>query len=258
MRILLANDDGITSDGIRALAKSLSEIAEVYVFAPNIQKSASGHGMTIRSKFGIKKVDFENAVFAYEIAGTPVDCVKIGIQLMREKGLEPDIVVSGINHGENLGTDTVYSGTVAAAMEGFIKGYPAVAVSVEGHRPYHFEYAAKLANEAVLKLAERPGMRTVININTPNIPAEDVKGVKIAALGPREYIDRYEYLETDSDGFDIYETRGGRVIHDDIPKDLDVMVIYDNYATITPLRDDYTDYSLLDEVRTWGFEKDEQ
>ena len=82
MRILLANDDGITSDGIRALAKSLSEIAEVYVFAPNIQKSASGHGMTIRSRFGIRKAEMEGAVFAYEIAGTPVDCVKIGIQIL--------------------------------------------------------------------------------------------------------------------------------------------------------------------------------
>ena len=128
MNILVANDDGIQARGIAELAKALSKAGNVYVAAPNSQRSASSHALSVNDEITMKKIDFEGATMAFEVGGTPADCVKLALYVLRDKGIDIDVVYAGINHGGNLGTDTMYSGTVSAAAEGLFNGLPAVAV----------------------------------------------------------------------------------------------------------------------------------
>ena len=184
MNILVANDDGIQARGIKELAKALSQVATVYVCAPESQRSASGHGITVSKPIIIEEDEFEYAEYALKISGTPADCVKIGMRSLEQKGIKVDMVFSGINHGGNLGTDTLYSGTVSAAMEGSLLGVPSVAVSVNSHEAEYFEYACELAVEAVKKAYDKMSPKTVLNINTPNLPKEEIKGLRFTTLGP--------------------------------------------------------------------------
>lgn len=247
-KILVANDDGIGARGIHELVAALSKVAEVYVSAPHMQRSATGHSMTMYSNLFVREVPFEGAVKAYEVSGTPADCVKMGIYLLKEQKIEIDMVFSGINHGSNLGSDTLYSGTVSAAIEGNIKGYPAVALSVASFEPQHFEYAAMLATRFAEKGYGRIGKNTTININVPNKAVSEIKGVKTALLGPKEYLE--EYLPQGiSEGRNEYKYCGTEldIIGLFSPKP-DVMLINEGYATVTPLKADFTDYELMDET----------
>lgn len=261
MKILVSNDDGINARGIHELVSALAQTegAEIYVSAPHMQRSAAGHGMTLRESLFVREVEFEGAVRAYEVSGTPTDCVKMGLYLLEEQGIKIDMVFSGINHGGNLGTDVIYSGTVAAALEGAIHGYPAVAVSVDiphgETEPQHFEYAAQLAAKFAEygfdKFAERGfcgiSKNTVININVPDLPADEIKGVKTLPLGPREYSDEYTVKET-KDGKNEYGYKGMIVDIIGLPENLDAVQILNGYATVTPLKADLTDYALMDDI----------
>lgn len=148
MNILVTNDDGINASGICSLAEALSKVADVYVCAPHTQRSAAGHGITVSKPIEVEERTFARAAKAYAITGTPADCVKIGTKILREQDIKVDMVFSGINLGGNLGTDTLYSGTVSAAIEGSLCGIPSVAVSVNSHEATHFELACELAVNA--------------------------------------------------------------------------------------------------------------
>lgn len=187
MNILVANDDGIGARGIKELVKALSAKADVYVCAPDTQRSASGHGITVSKPVIAEEVPFENAVMAFKLSGTPADCVKVGMKILEDQNIKIDMVFAGINHGGNLGTDTLYSGTVSAALEGSICGVPSVAVSVNSHEAEHFEYACELAVSALENSWGKMSADTVLNINTPNLPKDQVKGLKYTTLGAREY-----------------------------------------------------------------------
>lgn len=251
MNILISNDDGINARGIKELARALSEIANIYVCAPHIQRSACGHGITIGKPITIKEVDFPNAKNAWEISGTPADCVKLGLKLLSEQGISIDMVCSGINHGGNLGTDTLYSGTVSAAIEGCICGIPAVAVSINNHHPEHFEVACNLAVKTVKASRGKIDTNTVLNINVPNLPASEVKGMKITRLGAREYEEWFE-LKKDDTGELQYWYSGMPIVYENLPEDIDVIAMQDGYASITPLHYDLTSYKLIEEVKSWG------
>jgi len=186
MNILIANDDGIGAKGIKELARALSQIANVYVCAPHTQRSACGHGITVGKPISMKEVEFPNAKRAWELTGTPADCVKLGLKMLAEQGIVIHMVCSGINHGGNYGTDTLYSGTVSAAIEGCICGLPAIAVSVNDHHPITFEAACDLAVKTVKAAAGKIDANTVLNINVPNRPASKKIGLKIAKPGSRE------------------------------------------------------------------------
>ena len=148
----MANDDGINAKGLRALADEISTIADVYVVAPDGERSAMGHCISCRDKIYLERQDFSGAVMAYKCSGTPADCVKLGIDFLGDMDIEMDFVVTGINHGGNLGTDTHYSGTVSAALEGVMNKVSSIAVSVVSHEAHFFEYPAKLAKDAVPSL----------------------------------------------------------------------------------------------------------
>lgn len=254
MNILLANDDGIGARGIHELAAALSLKADVYVCAPESQRSASGHGITVSKPITVEETEFENAKLAFKISGTPADCVKIGIKMLQQRGIVIDMVFSGINHGSNLGTDTLYSGTVSAAIEGTICGVPGVAVSVNSHEATHFEYACYLAQEACEKVKNIISPDTVLNINVPNLPKEEVKGLKYTTLGKREYKEFFKPLGS-VDGKMQYRYTGDPVVYEGLPDTIDVIAMQEGYATITPLHKDLTDYKLMDEIKKWGIEE---
>lgn len=251
MNILVSNDDGIKAQGICELVKALSKGANIYVSAPHVQRSAAGHSITTRDELEIREVPFENAVLAFEVTGTPADCVKLGISVLRERGIDIDMVFSGINHGGNLGTDTLYSGTVSAAIEGCICGVPAVAVSVNDHEAVNFEPAANLAYSVMNKVCGKLDKKTVLNINLPDVPQSELKGVKITTLGPREY-DEWFKANVGEDGVKRYSYTGKPVFYTDLPSNLDVVAVQDGFASITPLRYDLTNYELVKEVESWG------
>lgn len=253
MNILVVNDDGIEAEGLHRLAETLSKAADIYVCAPHTQRSASSHSISVWSPLEIDEVEFENAKLAYSISGTPVDCVKLGLNVLSGRGIAIDMVFSGINHGGNLGTDTLYSGTVAAAREGCICKKPSVAVSVNSHHPKHFEFACELALSTCKNAFGKFDHRTLININTPNLPIEDIKGVKFVKLGPREYNERFEPQQSDGGALQ-YWYKGMPVIYEG-PVNTDVIAMQEGYATITPLKHDLTDYTLLEQIKNWRIEK---
>ena len=250
----MTNDDGVQASGIRSLVKALSQVAEIYVCAPHIQRSASGHGITVGKPIEVEKTDFDHAVKAYAITGTPADCVKIGTKILKDEGVKIDMVFSGINLGGNLGTDTLYSGTVSAAIEGALCAIPSVAVSVNSHEATHFELACELAMGVCRNGFSKMSPRTVLNINTPDLPKEEIKGVKYTRLGMREYKEWFR-PKTGENGKTQYWYEGNPVVYEGLPDDIDVISMQDGYASITPLHYDLTDYELVDEIKKWRLEE---
>lgn len=255
MKILISNDDGIQAQGIYELAKALSEVAEIYICAPHQQRSAASHSISFRDSIRISKTDFDNAVMALETTGTPVDCVKLGLKVLSDIGIEIDMVFSGINLGGNMGTDTLYSGTVAAAIEGSICGKPSVAVSVNSHDAVNFDYACNLAVKCARNAYGRLKPGTVLNINVPDIPADKIKGTKITRLGKRDY-EPWFVLESgeehNSDNIDLHYRYGGSPIRYDMEdQNADVVAVDEGYASITPLIHNLTAEDMMEEVKTW-------
>jgi 5'-nucleotidase len=258
MNILLTNDDGVGAEGIHRLAAALCKIGTVYVYAPAEQKSACGHGITLNNIINTTKADFPEAFRATAVGGTPADCVKIGVRLLKAEGIDIDILYSGVNHGWNLGTDTLYSGTVSAAVEGILNGIPSVAVSLAVPRadskdPLHFETACAIAARIGRLHAERLDPRTALNINTPNLPADEIKGLKITRLARLEYEDKF-IVETDGESGRGYKYNGRPILRPDMEEDADFIAHRKGYATITPLRFDLTHPAMIDELRSWNLE----
>ena len=258
MNILVANDDGIKAEGIKALVAALSQVGDVYVVAPDSQRSGASHSITMFKDLYFKQEKFENAKKAYSFTGTPADCVKMGIPLLESQGINIDMVFSGINHGGNLGTDTLYSGTVGAAREGLINNKMSVAVSVASHEPIGFEYAAMLAKrtaEAYVKNGIPEIVEYLWNINVPNIPTKEIKGVKLTKLGIRDY-DNWFQPEYKADGSIRIYYGGEPIWREDVrckrPEVPDVIAICENYATITPLNENTTCEKQLDDMTKNG------
>ena len=254
MNILVSNDDGIQAEGIHALVESLSEVGDVYVVAPDSQRSGASHSITMFKDLYFTEKEFPKAKKAYSFTGTPADCVKMGIALLESQGVTIDMVYAGINHGGNLGTDTLYSGTVGAAREGLINNKMSVAVSVNSHQPIGFTYAAMLAKKTAQHYKENgiPKLAEFLwNINVPNVPDEQIKGVKLTKLGIRDY-DNWFHPEYKEDGT-VHIYYGGEPIwredaRCDRAETPDVCAIEENYATITPLNENTTCEKQLDQM----------
>lgn len=239
MNVLIVNDDGIEARGIRELAKALSQDADVYICAPDGQRSGKSQGITIVDHVYVTPVEVPHAVSAMKITGTPADCTKIGLQFYQEEGIEMDMVFSGINLGSNLGVDTLYSGTVGSAMEAAVSGYPACAVSVGGHHPEHFKAACDQARWALSKKNEIP-KDSMFNINVPDLPEEEIRGIKLTRLGHRNFRDGFA-LQKDGG----YRLTGSEQDFSKADTEIDVAAFSQGYVSITPVRFDRTDYSWL-------------
>ena len=256
MNILISNDDGINASGIRHLIDDLREVegVKLYVCAPDRQRSAASHSIsTATGPLILKEVDVPGVEWAQTLSGTPADCVKSAMKRLRaEKGIEIDAVFSGINHGSNLGTDVHYSGTVGAAIEGTFEGVPAVAVSVGTHHPTEEQLAncRALVQDICRRILPTLDKRTVLNINFPNIPPSEIKGLKVCRLGPRDYNENFEVL-TNPRGEQYFWYTGKLVHYEGLPEDLDVTADENGYITVTPLMTDMTDYDMIGRAESW-------
>lgn len=253
LKILLANDDGIDSRGIHELARSLRDGlgAEIYVFAPDGQRSGASHSISLREAVKVWRAPFEEAAMAYAISGTPADCVSVGLKVLREQGIMVDMVFAGVNHGSNTGTDTLYSGTIGAAREGSIQGYPSVAVSVDSHQAEFFEYACDLAVDTVIKTGGKWDNKLLININTPNLPKNEIKGVRYTIVGDKEYTNDIQVENVDGE-VTSYVYAGEAVYYEDGIEENDVIALQRGYASISMLHRDLTAHEaklLLDDWR---------
>lgn len=241
MRILVSNDDGVSATGIRVLATELATAAEVEVVAPDRNRSGASNSLTLRDPLRVKKLD--NGY--YSVEGTPTDCVHLALTGF----LEPvvDMVVSGINEGANLGDDILYSGTVAAAMEGRYLGLPAIAISMVGDTNLHYETAAVIARQLVMKLSvNRLPSQTILNVNVPNLPLEQIKGLQVTRLGTRHGAEPI-VKEYDPRGRPIYWV-GPPGLEADAGPGTDFHAINSGYVSITPLHLDMTNYKMFDQL----------
>lgn len=251
MKILVSNDDGVNAKGLITLVTELANHAELTVVAPDRNCSAASNSITLDRPLRI--IRQENGF--YSVNGTPTDSVHIAITGWLDK--HPDMVVSGINHGANLGDDVLYSGTVAAAMEGRFMGYPAMAISLvcdqalKTNGRCYFETAAKISGYLLKQLLEFPLPKdTILNVNVPNLPLEEIKGFKVARLGHR-HIAEQVLPTTDPRGDPLYWI-GPAGKEQDAGEGTDFHAINEGYVSITPIKSDLTDYKALDHLAHWS------
>ena len=242
MRILVSNDDGYQAEGIKQLSQALSEIAEVVVVAPNENKSAASSSLTIGKP--LEPIQIDENVFA--IDATPSDCVHLALCGFLKESI--DLVVTGINLGANLGDDVIYSGTVAGAIEGRFLGLPSIAISLASFECKHFETAAIIAKRLVEKIEKAPlSHNTIINVNVPDVPIDEIKGIKSTRLGNRH---RSEPSIQDENNPSLYWI-GENGQEADNGEGTDFYAISNNFVSVTPLQIDLTKYSEVKQVSDW-------
>ncbi len=253
MNILITNDDGIMSEGIEILAKEVSKIANVLVVAPDVERSATGHAITIRNPLWAKEVKFGEKFFGYAVNGTPADCVKLGIQAI-SKDKKIDLVLSGVNKGANLGTDVMYSGTVSGALEGAMMGVPSIAISSCSNSNPNFISAAKVAVTLVknMNLKDFPEFSS-LNVNVPAISYDEIKGYKLTRQSKRRFQD---FFEARKDPFgNTYYWMLGEIIEDDPGKDADYYAVENGYVSVTPLTIFHNDFEFMKKLKNHSFFK---
>ncbi len=253
MRILISNDDGYRARGIIALREALKGLGDLTVVAPDRNRSGASNSLTLDVPLRVGKAEQD----VYFCLGTPTDCVHLALSGLFP--FEPDMVVSGVNDGANLGDDVLYSGTVAAATEGRFLGKPAVAVSLNtdglrGEGKRHFETGAHFARVIVERLLATPlvlaiGRATILNVNVPNLPLESVKGIKVTRLGNRHRSEAVIKTE-DPRGRPVYWV-GPAGASQDAGPGTDFHAVSEGYVSVTPLTVDLTNHSALDDVRSW-------
>jgi len=245
MLILVTNDDGIQSPGIKALAKAMRRVGEVYVVAPDRERTAASHSLTLHKPLRIECLGPRN----YSVSGTPTDCVNLAVNEILSR--RPGLVVSGINRGGNLGDDVTYSGTVSAAMEGTLLGIPSIAVSQLGEEHFHFETAARFTVR-LARLVHRLGLPpdTLLNVNVPDLSPKEIKGVRITCLGRRVFDSNNVIKKQDPRGKTYYWIGGNRIAWED-RKDTDQQAVEEDRISVTPVHLDLTNHSALGTLRDW-------
>jgi 5'-nucleotidase len=259
VKVLLTNDDGIQATGLNALRRALLDVPgiELSVIAPNSNRSATARSITTRAPLWVEEVEFEDGTKGFATDGTPVDCVRFAVLGLVE---HPQLIVSGINHGTNLGDDITYSGTVAAALEGVVLGIPAIAVSQQSEGGemdfraglrFDFEEGAAFVARLVEELESVPVPEgTLLNVN---VPAGDAKGARACRLGKRIYRDKMELVETDEDGRRRYRIYGERPGHHE-EEGTDFEALSEGLIAVTPLHFDLTDTAGIEALG--GFDLD--
>jgi len=248
MNILCTNDDGYLAAGLRLLAAAARGLGNVTVAAPDREQSATSHSLTLHHPLRARRA----ADGGWVVDGTPTDCVILAVnELLPER---PDVCLSGVNHGPNMGEDVLYSGTVAAAMEATMIGIPAIAISHTGDRSQPlegWEGVVKALLEQILSRDTFP-QKTLFNVNLPACPPEDVKGVRVTSLGQRRYSEAITRA-ADPSGREYFWIGGGSVQWQG-PEDSDFQAVQDGYVSVTPLHLDLTNYRLLEEIRGWNLD----
>lgn len=247
--ILVTNDDGIYSAGIYALHRAMQKLGDARVVAPDSERSAVGHAITLSDPLRVWEYERNGQIFGHAVNGTPADCVKLGVKAILNQ--RPDLVVSGINQGANTAINVIYSGTVSAATEGTLMGIPSIAFSLTTFKKSDFSFAAKFAlylSGMVLEKGLPEG--TLLNVNIPPLPEEEIKGVKITRQGRGRY-EEYFDKRVDPWNRNYYWLSGKKLLVDSDPN-VDDVAVMDNYIAITPIQFDLTDYKAMDQFKKWN------
>ncbi len=252
MQILLTNDDGIYAPGIQILYGALCSVHRVTVIAPDRERSAVGHGITLHQPLRANRVALNAHYSGYAVNGTPADCVKLGIyEILPQR---PDLVISGINPGANVGINVNYSGTVAAAKEAALFGLPALAVSIHSRDGRHFNDAARCVTtlaETVLRQGLPKG--TFLNVNIPDIPYKEIAGIRVSRQGNGVFPDAFE-KRTDPRNRTYYWQGGDQQVFDP-DLDIDGHALEANFISVTPIKCDMTDYTAFERLQDWNWER---
>jgi 5'-nucleotidase len=244
-RILVTNDDGITSPGLHALYLELSKLGEVTIVAPDAEQSAVGHAITTMTPLRIKKVELADGIVGYAVNGTPADSVRLAILTICQT--PPDLVVSGINLGPNTATNVIYSGTVSAATEARILRVPSIAVSLATFKDAIWETPASFARQIAEEvLAHGLPDKVLLNVNVPNLPLDKVKGIKVTRQGNSGYNERYE-IRSDPRAVPYY-WQAGTYRMSDVDEDTDALAVDQGYVSVCPVSFDLTAYDYLPEL----------
>jgi len=244
MRILLSNDDGYFAPGIEHLARALGDLADITVVAPERDRSGASNSLTLDRPLSLRRA----ANGFYFVNGTPTDCVHLAVTGMFDE--LPDMVVSGINHGANMGDDTIYSGTVAAATEGFLLGVPSLAISLVSRHGENFETAARVAREIVADLLQRPFAEPMLlNVNVPDVPYAELRGRVVTRLGKRHKAEPVVRMQTPRDETVYWVGAAGAA--QDAGEGTDFHAIRQQQVSMTPLQIDLTHNAQLAKLRDW-------
>lgn len=244
MRILVCNDDGYLAPGLLALASALSELAEIVVVAPERNQSGASNSLTLNRPLSVRKA--ENG-FLF-VNGTPTDCVHLAVTGLLD--FLPDMIVSGINQGANMGDDTIYSGTVAAAMEGFLLGIPSLAISLTSFEAEHYETAARVARDLVERFIRQPIRQPVLlNINVPDLPYENLAGMEVTRLGKRHKAESVVKMVSPRNETVYWVGAAGAA--QDAGSGTDFNAVERNMVSVTPLQVDLTHYSQIATINEW-------
>lgn len=246
--ILVTNDDGFFSRGIQILAETLRELGEVYIVAPDRDRSSVSHALTMHRPLRVDLIKEG----CYSVNGTPTDCVVVGVKKILPR--QPDLIVSGINKGANLGEDITYSGTVSAAIEGTILGVSSFAISLVGERPFKYETASYYALKIARFILERDlPPDTLLNVNVPNRALQEIRGIKITKQGKRSYENSIH--EIFSPWGEKQFWIGGGIVSWQKMEGTDIQAIMEGYVSVTPLHIDLTNYPALEQLKNHEIEK---
>jgi len=247
--IVLCNDDGFNADGICSIYKELAKFAEVMIVAPETEQSAMGHAITLTQPLKVRKVIEKGEFIGYAVNGTPADCIKIATTVLFDQ--PPEMVVSGVNQGGNLGTCTIYSGTVSAATEATIEGIPAIAVSLNTFESSDFELAAEFGAKLagmVLKKGLPEGV--ALNVNVPAVPRSEIKGVAVTRQGKSRVVETFDKRVDPRNN--TYYWMAGEMRFDEADDEADCFQVSKNYISVTPIHFDLTSYKTMDELKKWN------
>ncbi len=245
--LLVSNDDGVRSEGIVALARALEPLGTVYVVAPDRERSASSHSLTLSLPLRVEKLEPR----VYAVDGTPTDCVNLAVNgILRKQRERIALVASGINKGGNLGDDITYSGTVSAAMEGTLLGIPSIAVSLATRNHFRFDTAARVAARIARKVLRRGLPKdTLLNVNLPNLPEEEIRGIRITRQGKRIYEDAI--VEKRDPRGRKYFWIGGEAVHRHEIPGSDLEAVEQRFVSVTPIHLDLTNHASMRILRRW-------
>ncbi len=251
MRILLTNDDGILAEGLISLYEELKDDFELSVVAPETEMSAVGHAITLSNPLRVRRFKRNGVFFGYGVSGTPADCIKIGVQEILQQ--RPDIILSGINLGSNVGINLLYSGTVSAATEGAFLGIPSVAISLNTKNNPDFSFASRFSRR-MIKFIMDNGLKegTALNVNIPAIPEDQIKGISFTTQDLVRHRDRYE-KRNDPRGNVYYWLASETPVKESIPN-TDLKALMGNRITITPISFDLTDLKEMKRLTSIGFD----
>ncbi|WP_282010832.1 5'/3'-nucleotidase SurE [Nitrospina watsonii] len=250
--IILTNDDGFYAAGLQSMWRELSPLTEVLIVAPESEQSAVGHAITLAQPLKAHAVkDQEHGLIGYAVTGTPADCVKIAVTELLEE--PPDLVVSGVNHGGNMGTSIIYSGTVSAATEAATMGLPAIAVSLDSWESRDFSVATEFIRKLYPLVIEKGLPEGVsLNVNIPAVPRDQIQGVAVTRQGKSRVIEKFDKRVDPRNN--IYYWLAGEMVFMEVEAGTDCEMVRENYISVTPIHYDLTRHDALERIRDWKLE----